>query len=113
MNTIDVYSQYFAARCEYNGVPRRAAVVSLTCTSGGGEVCYEVIVSFFPHRDDTDFAVSYDACAQTIIQQRKGRRSKKREAALMEEVRPTAGALAASLGGEIFWTQPLREARLG
>ena len=113
MATIDVYSQYFSAKCEYNGVPRRAAIVSLACTSGGGEVTYEVTVSFFPHQDDTDFAVSYDACAQTIVQQRKGRRSKKREAALLDELRTTADALATSLGGEIHWDAPLREARLG
>ncbi len=113
MNTIDVYSQYFSARCEYNDVPRRGALVKLVCTTGGGEVRYDVQVTFFPHRDPEDFAISYDACAEQMLVQRKGRRSKKREAALMDEVRPVADALAQQLGGEVDWDAPLREARLG
>ena len=72
---------------------------------------YEVTVSFFPHKDDTDFAVSYDAYASKTVYEGKGRRSKKREQALMEDFRSTADELAASMDGIIFWDEPLIDAR--
>ena len=111
--TVDVYSRYYAAACTYNGVPRRAAIVKLTCESGGGEVRYTANVSFFPHRDEEDFAVSYDAYAEKVLFQNAGRRSKKREAELLEDLHGHIDELAAGLGGQIFWDQPLGEARLG
>ena len=43
----------------------------------------------------------------------KGRRSKKREAKFMEELRTHADELAAGMNGTIFWDKPLIEARLG
>ena len=110
---IDVYSRYFNARCEYNGVARRAAIVKLTSDSEAGSIRYEVSVSFFPHTDEEDFAVSYDAYAAEEVYNAKGRRSKKREAAFIEALRETADRLADSLEGEIFWDEPLREARYG
>ena len=111
--TVDVYSQYFSAQCVYHDVPRRAAVVLLTCESGGGEVRYTASVSFFPHRDEEDYAVSYDAYAEKELFHKAGRRSKKREAELLEGLRAHVDELAAGLGGEVFWDQPLREARMG
>lgn len=111
--TVDVYSQYFSAACVFQDVPRRAAVVLLTCESGGGEVRYTASVNFFPHRDEEDYAVSYDAYAEKELLCRAGRRSKKREAELLEGLPARADELAAQLGGEIFWDAPLREARLG
>ncbi|MCR5304928.1 MAG: hypothetical protein K6E36_00285 [Oscillospiraceae bacterium] len=113
MKVIDVYQQYFAAKCEFSGVPRRAVSVMLTATSDSGEIRYEVTVSFFPHRDEEDYAVSYDAVQTETVYAAKGRRSKKREAELMKTFRGTADALAEKLGAEIFWEQPLRDARLG
>lgn len=114
MKVIDVYQQYFAAKCVYDGVPRRAARVTLTATSDAGTIAYAVGVSFFPHTAEDDFAVSYDACAETEIYAAPGRRAKKREAALMEErLREAADAAAAELDGEIFWDRPLRDARYG
>ena len=59
--TVNVYEQYFKARLDYGGAERRAALVMLTAESGQGEIRYEAAVSFFPHRDPEDFAVSYDA----------------------------------------------------
>ena len=111
--TVDVYSQYFGAACVYHEVPRRAAIVNLTCESGGGEVRYTAFVSFFPHTQDDDFAISYDACAEKVLLARNGRRSKKREAELLEGLRAHVDELAAGLGGQGFWERPLREARLG
>lgn len=63
MAVIDVYKQYFNAECIYNDVERKAAVVTLTATSETGNIKYEVGISFFPHRDAEDFAISYDAYA--------------------------------------------------
>ena len=111
--TVDVYKQYFSARALCNGVVRRAALVTLTADSCEGNITYEVLVSFFPHRDEEDFAVSYDACAAKRLFHAKGRRSKKREKAFLDTLRHHADKLAAGLGGEIFWDQPLREAIYG
>ena len=111
--TVDVYSQYFAAECVFNEVQRRAVIVKLTCESGGGEVYYTVNLSFFPHRDEEDYAVSYDAYAEKEIFRKSGRRSKKQEAAFLADLRTHADELAASLGGVIGWDAPLREAQMG
>ncbi len=113
MKVVDVYRQFFAASCVFSGVERRAAVVTLTAASDAGTVRYEAAVSFFPHAAQDDFAVSYDAYASEELYAAPGRRSKKREAALLEALRVRADALAASLGGEIFWDKPLREAQYG
>lgn len=113
MKVIDVYKQYFQAACVYNGVERRAAVVTLTATSDSGNISYEVGVSFFPHRDEEDYAVSYDAYAAKVIYAEKGRRSKKRDAAMLELLRGTADACAEQLNGTIDWEKPLREAQMG
>ena len=113
MKVINVYDQYFAGACVYNGVERRAAQVMLIATSEEGTVRYEAAVNFFPHRDEEDFAISGDAYASKELYYAKGRRSKKREAALLEAFRAEADALAASLGGAVDWEHPLRDARFG
>ena len=111
--TVDVYSQYFAGECVFNEVPRRAVIVKLTCESGGGEVYYTVNLSFFPHRDEVDYAVIYDAYAEKDIFRKSGRRSKKREEEFLADLRTYADELAAALGGVICWNAPLREAQRG
>ncbi|MCR5808992.1 MAG: hypothetical protein K6G56_05465 [Clostridiales bacterium] len=108
---LDVYEQYFNAKCKFNGVPRKAAIVKLTSDSEAGNIRYSVSVNFFPFRDPEDFCVSYDAYAEKEIYNAKGRRSKKREKAFMEELRAHADELAASMGGKIYWDKPLRDAR--
>ena len=113
MKVIDVYQQYFAARCVYNSVERRAASVTLTSESDAGTIRYTIGVSFFPHTSEDDFAVSYDAFASQEVYAAPGRRSKKREQALLEELRANADAAASELDGEIFWDQPLLDARYG
>ena len=92
---------------------RKGAQVLLIAASEEGNIRYEAAVNFFPHRDEEDFAVSYDAYASEELYCAKGRRSKKREEGLLKELRGHADALAASLGGTIDWDTPLREARLG
>lgn len=113
MKVIDVYEQYFKADCLFNAVQRNGAVVKLTATSDEGQIKYEVTVSFFPHTDETDFGISYDACGSVTVYEAKGRRSKKREQELLPTVRDHADAVAEKLGGTIDWDSPLIEARLG
>ena len=113
MKVVNVYDQYFSGQCVFNGEERRGVLVCLIATSEEGNIRYEAAVSFFPHRDDEDFAVSSDAYAAKELYAAKGRRSKKREAALLEGFRAAAEALAASLGGSIDWAKPLRDARYG
>lgn len=109
--TLNVYQQYFAAELLFNGVPRHAALVMLIADSEAGNIRYEAAVTFFPHNDEEDFAVSYDAYFNKVLFENKGRRSKKREQALMDELRRHIDELAHEAGGEVFWDQPLRETK--
>ena len=111
MKVIDVYEQYFAGECVFNGVPRHAAAVKLTAISEAGMISYEVSVNFFPHNDPEDFAVSYDAYFSKVLSQEKGRRTKKRDEAYLSQVTDTANALAESADGSIDWDKPLIPAR--
>ena len=113
MRSADVYEQYFAGECVYADVPRRGVKIALTAESDAGEIRYLLTVSFFPHRDAEDFGISYDACRTETLYAAKGRRSRKREAQLMESLRARADALAAELNGTIGWESPLIGARLG
>ena len=111
--TFNVYERYFEAECICSDVPRKAADVLLIVTSEGGEVTYEYAVNFFPHRDEEDFAISYDAYASREIYHAKGRRSKKREETYLKSLEEEADALAETLGGKIFWDKPLIPERRG
>ena len=113
MATIDVYEQYFAAEHEANGRARHAALVKLTSDSEAGQIRYTAGVTFFPHDDAEDFAVSWDDYFETELFAGKGRRSKKREAKMLETLRATVDELVGPAGGRIFWDEPLREARMG
>ena len=108
----DIYSQYFRAACTYNGTERRAALVFLQADSEAGHIKYSANVTFFPFKDEDDYAVSYDAFASEVLYDGNGRRSKKKEAAYMEQLRGRVDELASRLGGTVFWREPLREARL-
>ena len=113
MKSIDVYKQYFCAECTFNGVERRGAAVWLTAESDSGMIRYEVGVTFFPHQDAEDFAISYDACVLKELIRTKGRRSKKRDEQYLAQVQTIANELADSLKGTIHWDKPLREAQYG
>ena len=113
MATINVYEQYFAADCVANSINRHGALVMLTVTSEDGNVRYEAAVTFFPHIDENDFAVSYDAYYSDVLYEAPGRRSKKREATLLETFREDIDALCKQAGGTVYWDQPLKEARRG
>ena len=113
MATINVFERYYAAEADFNGVPRRAALVMLIATSEEGQIKYEAAVTFFPHHDEEDFAVSYDAYFSKVLYEAKGRRSKKREEALLETFPKEIDQLAETIGGKVLWEQPLRETRRG
>jgi hypothetical protein len=113
MATVNVFEQYFSADAEFNGVPRHGSKVMLIATSEEGSIRYEAAVTFFPHRDEEDFAVSYDAYFSKVLYEAKGRRSKKREEALLEAFQEEVDQLADTIGGKVLWEQPLREARRG
>lgn len=108
-----VYEQYFAADHPGNGTPRRAARAALTVRTGEGRVCYAASLSFFPHEDAEDFRISYDLCFERRLYEAKGRRSKKRETALLAELRAELDRLAGEAGGQVFWDRPLIPARFG
>ena len=110
---INVYSQYFKAEATFSGIERRGALVMLISDSEAGTISYKVGVSFFPHRDDEDFAVSYDAYLEKEIFNAPGRRSKKREAALLDSLRTEIDALSATHDARVDWEHPLNEARMG
>ena len=113
MATVNVYEQYFEAEGIFNGRMRHGALVMLTADSEKGNITYKAAVSFFPHDDEDDYAVSYDAYFESVMYQGKGRRSKKREQNLMEELQPAVGRLASENSASVFWDRPLREERRG
>ena len=111
--TINVYEQYFGADLAASGVQRRGALVMLIADSEAGHIRYEAAVTFFPHEEENDFAVSYDAYYSTVLFDGPGRRSKKREEKLLQGLPGEIDALAAAAGGEVRWDRPLRAARRG
>lgn len=113
MATLNVYERYYSAEAEFNGVLRHGALAMLIVDSDAGKIKYEAAVTFFPHNDDEDYAVSYDAFLSKVLYEAKGRRSKKREEALMENFQNEIDQLADTIGGKVLWEQPLREARRG
>ena len=113
MAEINIYQQYFEACGTFNGRERHAVNIILKSDSSEGIIRYDILVSFFPHDDPEDFAVSYDACFTKTIYSGKGRRSKKREAEFMKDIRDMATSLATENGASIDWDKPLCEARMG
>ena len=113
MAVIDVYRQFFEARGTFFEVERKAALVTLTSDSEAGQIKYEAAVTFFPHRDEEDYAVSYDACFSRVLYEGKGRRSKKKEQGFLEQLREEIDSLARESGAEVYWGKPLREAQYG
>ncbi len=113
MKEIDVFRQYFGAECVCNDVERKGVLVTLTATSDCGMLRYTVAVSFFPHRDEEDFGITYDAYASKELFYGKGRRSKKKDKLYLELVQDEANALAKTFCGTILWENPLNEAVYG
>lgn len=113
MATINVYERYYEADLVANGVQRNGALIMLVSDSECGNIRYEAAVTFFPHKSEDDFAVSYDAYYSEILFEAKGRRSKKREESLLAELEQHINALAEKAGGQVFWDRPIGEERRG
>lgn len=111
--TVNVYERYYSAEAEFNGVPRHGALVMLVADSDAGNIKYEAAVTFFPHNNEEDYAVSYDAYFSKVLYEAKGRRSKKREEALLQTLTSEIDEMAETIGGKVLWEQPLREERRG
>ena len=113
MKCIDVYERYFEGYGEYNGRKRHTVSVRLTAESDNGNIRYTVSVNFFPHDEEDDFAVSYDAYFEEEIYSGKGRRSKKKESAFLDKLTSKADETAEKNGGRIYWDKPLTDERRG
>ena len=110
---INVYEQYFEAHGVFSAVERKGALVMLISDSERGMISYKAAVTFFPHADEEDFGVSYDAYFEKILYEGKGRRSRKKEAGYLQQLPEIIDQLARENGAEVFWDRPLREARRG
>ncbi|MBP5154823.1 MAG: hypothetical protein ILP12_07460 [Lachnospiraceae bacterium] len=113
MKETDVYERYFEGRCKVNGRMRHAAQVKLTAVTDAGMIRYTASVNFFPHDDPEDYSISYDGFVSKELYYAKGRRSKKKEAAFLEQMFAAADELAAGMKGRIDWKKPLIEERRG
>lgn len=111
--TVNVYERYYSASGTFSGVERLAALVMLISDSCDGMIKYTAAVTFFPHVSEDDFAVSYDAYFERELYFAKGRRSKKREAALLEGLREIIDETSAEHKMKVCWEKPLREERRG
>ncbi len=111
MAVVNVYEQYFKAEGRFGDVERKGALVMLISDSEAGQIRYTAAVSFFPHRDEEDFAVSYDAYFEKTLYEGKGRRSKKKEQAFLKGFKETIDGITKESGGKVLWDLPLREAR--
>ena len=111
--TVNVYQQYFAASLRFSDTDRRAASVMLISDSEAGRIRYEAAVTFFPHEDEEDWRISYDAYFSRVVYEAAGRRSKKREQALLDSLPEVIDALATEAGGSVDWAHPLRDAARG
>ena len=110
---INVYERYYKADAVFENVQRNAALVMLISDSEAGNITYKAAVTFFPHRDEEDYAVSYDAYLEKELYNGKGRRSKKKEAEYLENLQETIDALAKENDATVFWDQPFREEKRG
>ncbi len=106
----NVYERYYKAEAVFSDVQRRGALVMLISDSEAGTITYKAAVTFFPHRDEEDFAVSYDAYFEKVLYEGKGRRSKKKEEIFLKDLRSTIDDLAQKEGAKVLWDKPLREA---
>ena len=110
---INVYERYYKADAVFSGVQRHGALVMLISDSEAGFITYRAAVTFFPHRDEEDYTVSYDAYLEKELYSGKGRRSRKKEAAFLEQLQDTVDEIAGEHGASVFWDEPLTQERRG
>ena len=110
---VNVYERYYKADAVFSGVERKGALVMLISDSEAGSICYKAAVTFFRHRDSEDFAVSYDAYFEKELYSGKGRRSKKKEDAYLEQLQSLIDEMAKAQNAKVFWDEPLTDERRG
>ena len=110
---INVYERYYKADAVFNGVKRNGALVMLISDSEAGNISYKAAVTFFPHNDDEDFGVSYDAYFEEELLSAKGRRSKKKEEAYLKDLREIIDRISNEQNAKVLWDEPLRDERRG
>ena len=110
---INVYERYYKAEAVFSDVQRRGALVMLISDSEAGTITYKAAVTFFPHRDEEDFAVSYDAYFEKELFSGKGRRSKKKEALYLEQLPEIIDQMTGEYNASVIWSEPLSEERRG
>ena len=108
---VKLFSQYFCSEGCLNGTERRGVELNLISDSEAGMITYSAQAVFFPHTDDEDWAVTYDAEKTDIIYSGKGRRNKKKEAAYLEKRIEIFNKIAQDLNMKILWEKPLTEPR--
>ena len=108
---VNVYERYYRADAVFSGVKRNGALVMLISDSEAGFITYKAAVTFFPHVDEEDYAVSYDACFEKELYSGKGRRSRKKEAAFLALLENTVSMLAEEHGASVNWDEPLTPER--
>ncbi len=104
---INVFKGYYKAKAVFSGVKRNGALVMLISDSEAGNITYKAAVSFFPHNDPEDFAVSYDAYFEKELYSGKGRRSKKKEAEYLEELHGIIDEIAKENKAVVMWDETL------
>ena len=107
----NVFERYYKAKANFSGVKRNGALVMLISDSEAGFITYKAAVTFFAHKDAKDFSVSYDAYFEKELYSAKGRRSKKKEAAFLEELGKVIDGIAKEHDASILWDEPLTEER--
>ena len=110
---INVYERYYKADAVFNGVKRNGALVMLISDSEAGNISYKAAVTFFPHNDNEDFGVSYDAYFEEELLSAKGRRSKKIEEAYLKDLREIIDRISNEQNAKVLWDEPLRDERRG
>ena len=110
---VNVYERYYKADGVFSDVKRNGALVMLVSDSEAGQITYKAAVTFFPHRDEEDYAVSYDAYLEKELFSGKGRRSKKKEEAFLEDLQKYIDELSEEQGAKVLWDEPLRDERRG
>ena len=108
----NVYKRYYKADAVFADVQRRGALVMLVSDSEAGMITYKAAVTFFPHTEKEDFAVSYDAYFEKELYNGKGRRSKKKETAYLSELPAVIDEMIEGTAS-VFWDEPLTEESRG
>ena len=110
---INAYERFYKADAVFSDVKRNGALVMLISDSEAGFITYKAAVTFFPHTDEEDYAISYDAYFEKELYSGKGRRSKKKEAGYIEQLQQVIDEIAEENNAAVIWNEPLTEERRG